>query len=144
MSGTQTKSATPAVGYSGKPLSQKLGLNAGQRVRLVNAPANYWTICNFDPVGIVLLARKNQVFDFAHIFATARADLERELPALVSSIDAKGMLWVSWPKKSAKQPTDLTENALRDAILPTGLVDVKVCAVSELWSGLKFVRRRSK
>jgi hypothetical protein len=144
MSGTQKKSAAPAVGYSGKPLSQKLGLKAGQRVRLVNAPADYWTFCDFDPADILLLARNSKMFDFAHIFATMRADLERELPTLMASMDVKGMLWVSWPKKSAKVPTDITENTLREIILPSGLVDVKVCAVTEIWSGLKFLRRSGK
>lgn len=141
---TPSKNASSAstAGYSGKPLSQKLGLKAGQRVRLVHTPADYWTLCGFDAGELTLIARSNQAFDFGHVFATARAELERELPALTAALDRGGMLWVSWPKKASKVPTDIGEDTLRELILPLGLVDVKVCAVTEVWSGLKFLRRR--
>jgi hypothetical protein len=143
MSETTKKPAASTAGYSGKPLSQKLGLKAGQRVRLMRAPDDYWTLCGFDLAEIALVARKTQAFDFGHLFARDRAELERELPALIAAMDASAMLWISWPKKSAKVPTDITEDTLREVILPLGLVDVKVCAVTEIWSGLKFVRRRA-
>lgn len=143
-SASKKSAPTAPVGYSGKPLWQKLGLKAGLRARLLHAPADYWTLCGFDSAGVASVARKNQVFDFGHVFATARTDLERELPALVAMLAPAGALWVSWPKKSSKVATDITENTLRELILPLGLVDVKVCAVSEVWSGLKFLHRRVK
>src|SRR5579883_2692236 len=136
MSETAKKAAASMVGYSGKPLSQKLGLQPGQRVRLVQAPDDYWALCGFDPAAVTTVLRSNQPFDFGHVFTRVRAGLEHELPALVSAMDASGMLWISWPKKSAKVPTDITEGTLREVILPLGLVDVKVCAVTEIWSGL--------
>ncbi|MBN8886664.1 MAG: DUF3052 domain-containing protein [Rudaea sp.] len=139
---SENASSASTAGYSGKPLSQKLGLKAGQRVRLVRAPADYWTLCGFDAGELTLIARNNQAFDFGHIFATERVELERELPALTAALDRGGMLWVSWPKKASKVPTDIGEDTLRELILPLGLVDVKVCAVTAVWSGLKFLRRR--
>ena len=135
-------SSVPPVGYSGKPLWQKLGLKPGLRVRLVRAPDDYFSLCDFDAADVAVIAGRSEKCDFAHIFATVRAQLERELPALIAVLDDKGMLWISWPKKSAKVATDIAENTLRDIVLPLGLVDVKVCAVSEVWSGLKFLRRR--
>ena len=141
MSGTQKKSAASAVGYSGKPLSQKLGLKAGQRVRLINAPADYWAFCNFDPADILLRARNNELFDFGHIFATMRADLERELPALMASMDVKSMLWVSWPKKSSGVATDLTFDLVQRTGLDAGLVDNKSCAIDDTWQAVRFVIR---
>ena len=135
-------SSVPPVGYSGKPLWQKLGLKPGLRVRLVRAPDDYFSLCDFDAADVAVIAGRSEKCDFAHIFATVHAQLERELPALIAALDDKGMLWISWPKKSAKVATDIAENTLRDIVLPLGLVDVKVCAVSDVWSGLKFLRRR--
>ena len=131
--------ATP--GYSGKPLWIKLGLKPGMRVLLRDAPHDYWDLCGFDRTG-VSLAGTRQAFDFGHVFAGKRAALARALEIATGRLDAAGMLWLSWPKKSAGVTTDLTEDTLRELALPLGLVDVKVCAVTDIWSGLKFVWRK--
>jgi len=137
------KAAAPPPGYSGKPLAAKLGLAAGQRVALRNAPQDYWDLCAFDS-SAVALASARQRFDFGHVFADTRARLARELASLVPRLEKTGMLWISWPKKSSGVATDLSEDALRELALPLGLVDVKVCAVTAVWSGLKFVWRRER
>jgi hypothetical protein len=134
--------ATAAVaGYSGKPLWQKLGLKPQLRALLRRAPAEYWDWCGFDPRSVRIVSTRASVVDFAHLFATARVDLERDLLKAATVLDYKGMLWISWPKKSSGIVTDITEGTLRELALPLGLVDVKVCAVTEVWSGLKFVWR---
>ena len=143
---TARQSASPAsaAGYSGKPLWQKLGLKPGLRVRLARAPEDYFDLCGFDAAQVAIVADKGGKCDFAHVFAISRAQLERDLPGLIGALDDKGMLWISWPKKSAKVATDVDEDTLREVVLPLGLVDVKVCAVSAVWSGLKFLRRRAR
>lgn len=135
--------AAPTPGYSGKPLAAKLGLAAGQRVALCEAPADYWALCAFDP-GSVTVAGPRQRFDFGHVFVDTRAKLARELARRVPRLEKTGMLWISWPKKSSGLATDLSEDALRELALPLGIVDVKVCAVTAQWSGLKFVWRRER
>lgn len=132
-----------ATGYSGKPLWQKLGLKPGLRVRLSQAPDDYFSLCDFDPAQVAVTARKTGSSDFTHAFATQRAQLERELPKLIAGLADKGVLWISWPKKSAGVATDISEDTLREIVLPLGLVDIKVCAVDATWSALKFVRRRN-
>jgi hypothetical protein len=134
--------ATP--GYSGKPLWQKLGLKPGLRVWLRNAPEDYWALCGFDAASIETVAATARSMDFGHVFATSRSVLARELPAAAHKLDAGGMLWISWPKKSSDVTSDVSEGTLRELGLPLGLVDVKVCAVTEIWSGLKFVWRREQ
>ncbi len=130
--------ATP--GYSGKPLYQKLGIKPGFSVLAINAPADYLDLI----AGHEGHLCTEGLADIVHLFCPDRATLEREItPALAKVAPAPGMLWLSWPKKSSKQFVDLTEDMLREVILPTGWVDVKVCAVSDIWSGLKFTRRRS-
>jgi hypothetical protein len=138
------KSPPPAsAGYSGKPLWQKLGLKPGLRVRLSNAPDDYFSLCGFAARQVTTTARKTGSSDFTHVFATQRAQLERDLPDLIAGLADKGVLWISWPKKSVRIATDITEDTLREIVLPLGLVDIKVCAVNEVWSALKFVRRRT-
>jgi hypothetical protein len=131
-----------SAGYSGKPLWQKLGLKPGLRVVLADAPADYWTLCGFDPVAIELASARGAV-DFAHAFASSRTQLGRQLRALAKRVDPSGMLWISWPKKTSGIATDLSEDVLRELALPMGLVDTKVCAVDATWSGLKLVWRKS-
>lgn len=141
---TARKDPRPAsAGYSGKPLWQKLGLKPGLRVRLVRAPDDYFSLCGFDAAQVALIARNAGNCDFAHVFVTQRALLERELPTLIAALASAGMLWISWPKKSSKVPTDISEDTLREIALPLGLVDIKVCAVDAVWSALKFVRRKA-
>jgi hypothetical protein len=142
MSDRASKAVVATVGYSAKPLGQKLGLKPGLRVRLRHAPPEYWAWCGIDEAGVDIV--RAGAFDFGHVFATTREGLERDLATLAPALDANGMLWISWPKKSSRVATDITENTLRELALPLGLVDVKVCAVSEVWSGLKFVWRRER
>jgi hypothetical protein len=130
------------VGYSGKPLIQKLGLKEGQILKPVGAPEAYadWTEplppgAEFDPAAAQA--------DLVHLFVSDRAGLERGAGPALASVRPGGMLWVSWPKKTSPLFRDLTEDGLREVLLPTGWVDVKVCAVSVDWSGLKFLRRKT-
>ncbi|HET7064493.1 MAG TPA: DUF3052 domain-containing protein [Rudaea sp.] len=110
---------------------------------LRNAPAQYWDWCGFDPATVKLAGAAVRNFDYGHIFATTRAQLTAEISAAARKLDAGGMLWISWPKKSSGVTSDLDEDTLRELVLPLGLVDVKVCAVTEIWSGLKFCWRRA-
>jgi hypothetical protein len=144
MSGGRSISvARPAPGYSGKPLWQKLGLKPGLRVWLRNAPAQYWEWCGFDRATVKVAGAAARNFDYGHVFVTKRAQLAAETSAAARKLDAGGMLWISWPKKSSGVTSDLDEDTLRELVLPLGLVDVKVCAVTEIWSGLKFCWRRA-
>lgn len=143
MSVARTPRVAATPGYSGKPLWAKLGLKAGLRVRLRGAPGDYWRLCGFDAAGVTLAAARAH-FDFGHVFAVSRSALMRELARSARLLEADGVLWISWPKKSSGMTTDLTEDTLRELALPLGLVDVKVCAVSDVWSGLKFVWRREQ
>jgi hypothetical protein len=142
MSDGKSKTTASSVGYSGKALWQKLGLKPGMRVRLCRAPPDYWALCGFDAAGIETVTNKTRPFDLGHLFATARGELERELAVFAHAMPANGTLWISWPKKTSGVATDITESTLREVALPLGLVDVKVCAVTEIWSGLKFVWRQ--
>ena len=130
--------ATP--GYSGKPLSQKLGIKESSRIFVINPPGNYAALVGPLP-GVRVAARIGSTVDLVHLFATRRTELERHLTALRKSLRPDAALWVSWPKKSSKVPTDITEDTIRKVGLPLGFVDVKVCAVSDVWSGLKLVVR---
>ncbi|MBB3133574.1 hypothetical protein FHS26_001278 [Rhizobium pisi] len=137
---------TPSTaGYSGTPLARKLGLVRGQVAALLGVPKMIEDINGFDGFASVVHAlpeMPQRVFDYVHLFATERAALEAVAPALFRALRPDGMIWISWPKKSSRMPTDITEDVLREILLPTGLVDVKVCAVDEVWSGLKFVIRK--
>jgi hypothetical protein len=141
---TKRAPAPSIVGYSGKPLWQKLGLKPGLRVWRRHPPADYWTLCGFDPASVALATLNTRPFDFGHLFVTSRSALAKELPRAVGKLEPHGMLWISWPKKSSGVTSDISEDVLREIALPLGLVDVKVCAVTEIWSGLKFVWRRSR
>ena len=128
------------AGYSGTPLHQKLGLKAGMRVYFCEAPTDYFKTLGRTPT-IVLATRLKGPLDFIQYFTKSRADLEARMDSLVAVLEKDGMIWVSWPRKAAKVETDMTEDAVREAAFPRGLVDVKVCAVDDVWSGLKLVRR---
>lgn len=130
------------AGYSGKRLVQKLGFKPGHRVALRGAPPGFSGELTPLPEGITFVTRTSRApLDAVVLFATGRAPLEKALPASVASLAPAGMLWVAWPKRAAKVATDLDENVVRRVGLAAGVVDVKVCAVNEIWSGLKFVRR---
>lgn len=132
------------IGYSGTPLARKLGIAAGHQVCLVDAPAELMDWLAPLPPGVrfATAARAAAGADLVHAFFTERAALARALAAWRRTLADEAVLWVSWPKKSAKVPTDITEDVIRELALPLGWVDVKVCAVSEVWSGLKLVVRK--
>ena len=131
-----------AAGYSGTPLATKLGLKPGQRIWRDGMPASVAE--EIGETGATLLARPEQGMDAAHIFKTDRAALADDLTALRLMLAPAGFVWVSWPKKASKMPTDIDENVIRDICLPMGFVDVKVCAVDAIWSGLKLVIRKEQ
>jgi hypothetical protein len=128
-------------GYSGTPLPQKLGIKNGFRVLLIDAPAEVLEELQDALDGCELPREKKSLLDFAMIFATSPAQLEKQFTRTAKLLAPAGMLWVGWPKKSSGVKSDLDENIVRTVGLETGLVDIKVCAVTEIWSGLKFVRR---
>jgi hypothetical protein len=125
--------------YSGTPLPKKLGIKAGFRVQLFNAPAE--VRAELKAALAECSHPKSGALDFVMLFTKSRVELEKEFSRLAKLLAAAGMLWVSWPKKSSGVATDVDENVVRDTGLAVGLVDVKVCAVTDVWSGLKFVRR---
>lgn len=129
------------AGYSGTPLSIKLGIKPGAALHLVNAPPDAESWLAPLPEGVTRPRPGRQNLDVVVLFTTQAADLTRRFDALQRALAPAGGLWVSWPKKSAKVPTDLDENVIRAIGLQQGLVDNKVCAVSEVWSGLRFVWR---
>jgi hypothetical protein len=133
--------ATPA-GYSGTPLSKKLGFKPGNRVRLTNAPKNYTQLVTPRPEDVMISTGIRRDIDIWHFFSTSYDELRETLPSLVQVIKRDGMIWVSWPKKASGVPSTITEDSIREIALPLGLVDVKVCAVDDTWSGLKLVIRK--
>lgn len=130
-----------ASGYSGTPLSSKLGIAAGRELIVIQPPRPYQEIVPSLPDGVKLRQRLHPGAEFIHLFCRSRSDLERRFPRVAAALSDQGMLWISWPRKSSPLALDLTENLVREIGLKTGLVDVKVCAVDDDWSGLKFVRR---
>ena len=130
------------AGYSGTPLAKKLGLKPGMRAWWDSVPGSVAE--EIGDTGILLLPRPKAPIEAAHIFVTSYADMEAKLAMLRPLLAPAGFIWVSWPKRASKVPTDITEDRIRDAILPsTDLVDVKVCAVDQIWSGLKLVIRKA-
>jgi hypothetical protein len=127
------------AGTSGKPLVQKLGIKPGFCIFAVGTPSAYGDIVGPLPAQATVARRLTGNFDMIHVFATKAAALAAKLPACRDAIKPDGMVWVSWPKKSCGVATDLTDNVVREIGLRRGLVDVKVCAIDEVWSGLKFV-----
>ena len=127
-------------GYSGTPLAKKLGLKEGHRAWLINEPDHYLNLFS-DLPEIKILTSHSKKENFIHLFCSMQNELIKDYPKAKSAMLKDGMLWVSWPKQSSNIPSDLTRDWIRDYILERGLVDVKVCAVDENWSGLKFVYR---
>jgi hypothetical protein len=132
------------TGYSGTPLAKKLGLARGMRVWFHGMPDSVRAEIDVAGLNVDEQPSASDGLQCAHIFVTERANLERQLAALRQLIAPNGFIWVSWPKKAAKVPTDITEDTIREVALPTGLVDIKVCAVDEVWSGLKLVIRKEQ
>ena len=129
------------AGYSQRSLVEKLGIKAGTRIAIINAPRGYRKTLGKLPPGVTVASAARGVLPFIHLFTPNRDELEAKLPALLRALTPDGALWVSWPKKASGVPTDVTEDVIRAVALPTGLVDVKVAAVDDVWSGLKLVRR---
>jgi hypothetical protein len=130
------------AGYSGTPLAKKLGIKAGHKIFLSGAPGHYPKLVAPLPEGVRFVTRIGDDTDIVHLFATRKALLMKSLRAALARLKPDGAIWVSWPKKSSRQPTDITEDSIREIALPLGLVDIKVCAVDDTWSGLKLVIRK--
>jgi hypothetical protein len=132
------------AGYSGTPLPRKLGIKPGHRVALLGAPDGFEADTLGDlPDGVGVVRRTGGEADVIVSFHTSRAELERRLPALRAMMEPAAGLWIAWPKRASKVPTDMTEDVVREIALPTGLVDNKVCAIDATWSGLRLVIRLS-
>jgi hypothetical protein len=130
------------AGYSGTPLAKKLGIREGMRLLVENAPRDYRRLVVPLPDDVAIVTRADRETDLVHFFTKERKQLEAALRGWRGKLRDDAVIWLSWPKKSAGVATDVTEDAIREVALPLGLVDVKVCAVDEVWSGLKLVLRR--
>lgn len=130
------------AGYSKTPLYKKLGLKPGMKVVCLNPVENYHSLLGPEAPELLWSDQLSDSCDFVHLFTKSRAELDDSLPKCQASIKSNGMIWVSWPKKSSKVETDIVEDTIRSTCLPSGLVDVKVCAVDDIWSGLKLVIRK--
>ena len=131
------------TGYSGTPLARKLSLKDGMRVWCDGVPDSVRTEIATEGLQFDMLTTPEPPVDAAHVFVIERVDLEAKLAQLLPLLERSGFIWVSWPKKTSGVPSDITEDVIRDVALPMGLVDVKVCAVDETWSGLKLVIRKA-
>lgn len=129
-----------SAGYSGTPPAKKLGIEQGSALALVGAPGG-WAVPGL-PDGVTVRTSLRGRFDVAVVFVRSAADLRRRAEAVVRSTADESSVWIAWPRKAGGHDSDVTENLLRELLLPTGLVDVKVAAIDEDWSGLKFVRRK--
>jgi len=140
--GTTGRMASRTAGYSGTPLARKLGIGVGGCVLAFDPPGDYLQLLAPIPEGVTVATRLSQKVDLVHVFVDKRTVLESRLRQLRSRMRPDTAVWVSWPKKASKVPTDVTEDTIRAVALPLGFVDVKVCAVSDVWSGLKIVIRK--
>jgi len=130
------------VGYSGTPLAKKLGISTGYTVFAVAAPSAYASLLAPLPDGVKFVNKLTNSVDVIHLFTKSASELDAKLRRWRNTIRSDTTIWISWPKKASKVPTDITEDVIREIALPMGFVDVKVCAVDETWSGLKLVIRK--
>ena len=130
------------AGYSGTPLAKKLGIKPGARLLAINAPANYSSLLEPLPQDVKFARADASDLDLVHLFTKTRAELTKLIGRYLVKIKQDGAIWVSWPKKASGIPSEVTEDTVREVGLPLGLVDIKVCAVDETWSGLKLVIRK--
>jgi len=137
--GMGDKITNQQAGYSGTPLAKKLGIKPGFNIKLVNAPEYYFDLFTDLPGDINFKEDASSKTDLIHFFTKSEEEYTRSLSLLRNELKPNGSIWISWPKKSSKIATDITENKIRDYALKNGLVDIKVCAVDEIWSGLKLV-----
>lgn len=128
-------------GYSGRPLAQKLGIKSGFRICLINTPSGYSAALTGLPENVQINDQLSGDFDLIQVFSGATDEVAEIFPSLKKHIKSRGMIWISWPKKSSGVSTDLDGNLVRKIGLENGMVDVKVCAIDQIWSGLKFVFR---
>lgn len=126
-------------GYSGTPLAKKLGVKSGFKIMLINEPAHYFELFTDLPMDVEIINNESEKKNLVHFFTNQRQELFDLLPRLKAQITADGVIWVSWPKRASKVLTDIAEDTIRNYALSIGLVDIKVCAVDEVWSGLKLV-----
>ncbi len=131
-----------SAGYSGTPLAKKLGIKPGHRIYVKNQPDNYSELIAPVPESVTISKRLSGRFDMIHFFTRKESELSSHLKKLMIQIEQDGMIWISWPKKASKVNTDVTEDTIRKIAIPIGLVDIKVCAVDDIWSGLKLVIRK--
>lgn len=127
------------AGYSGTPLAKKLGIKQGFSIMVINAPPYYFDLFTDLPVELIVNDKSSHKKDFIHFFTKRKEEYVLALPGLKDQLKPNGMIWISWPKKASKIDTDIIEDLVRHHALKTGLVDIKVCAVDEIWSGLKLV-----
>jgi hypothetical protein len=135
----KNKNTNATAGYSGTPLVKKLGIKPGARVQFVNDPPEFEPLLKDLPA---IKKANGGTSDYVHLFVRSQAELKKQLGAAKKSLEQDGMIWVSWPKKASGIATDVTEDTIRAHALPLGLVDIKVCAIDDTWSGLKLVIRR--
>jgi len=126
-------------GYSDTPLVKKLGIKEGFKISIINNPEDYFSLLTGLPDQIEIINDRKSKKDLIHFFVKKEAELLENILSLKSQVKSNGMIWISWPKKSSKVATDITEDVIRNIALVNGLVDIKVCAIDEVWSGLKLV-----
>jgi hypothetical protein len=131
------------AGYSGTPLSKKLGIKPGTLLHVVNPPVDYAALLEPLPENVAIVREATNGLDMVHVFLKRRSDLVDLINIYKNTIKQNGTIWVSWPKKAAKIATDVTEDTVREVALPLGLIDIKVCAIDDVWSGLKLVIRKA-
>jgi hypothetical protein len=127
------------AGYSGTPLAKKLGIKKGFKIKVINKPDYYFDLFDDFPEDVSIETDNDSKKDLIHFFTKESSELTENIVVLKNEIEMNGMIWVSWPKKASKMVTDITEDTIRNLALRNGLVDIKVCAVNEIWSGLKLV-----
>lgn len=132
------------AGYSGTPLPKKLGLRPGMTLVAIDAPNEYRSWLGEIPADLAVVSTSKKQVEAAHIFATKKAILKKHLVIFRRRLEQSGFIWVSWPKKASKVETDISEDVIREIALPLGFVDIKVCAINDVWSGLKLVIRKSE
>ena len=129
------------AGYSHRSLIEKLGIKEGMRIAILKAPRGYRRTLGELPSNVRVASKATRGLALIHFFTSKRGVLEEQIPNLLRALASNGALWISWPKKASGVPTDITEDVVREVAVPTGLVDVKVAAIDDVWSGLKLVRR---
>jgi len=127
------------LGYSGTPLAKKLGIKDNFKIKLINQPDYYLELFPYLSGSLLHTEKSKSKKDFIHFFTKEKSELIKQLPKLKKEIEPNGIIWISWPKKSSKIKTDVTEDVIRETAIKNGLVDIKVCAIDEVWSGLKLV-----